>query len=48
MMKGLFNRLKSKGKTKLYEGEVVDLIEKYRVSETLAYDGVPTVYYAIY
>ena len=30
-----------------YEGDVVDLREKYRVSEKQAYDKVPTVYYDI-
>ena len=32
---------------KTYEGEVVDLREKYRVSERSSYDGVPTVYYDV-
>ena len=32
---------------KVYEGPVVDLKERYRVSEKTAYDGVPTVYYDI-
>ena len=31
----------------LYEGHIVDLKERYRVSERTAYDGVPTVYYDI-
>lgn len=31
-----------------YEGEVVDLVKKYYLSEDNAYDGVPTVYYDIY
>lgn len=31
----------------IYEGEVVDLREKYRVSETEAFDGVACVYYDI-
>ena len=30
-----------------YEGPIVDLKERYRVSEKTAYDGVPTVYYDI-
>jgi tagatose 1,6-diphosphate aldolase len=34
-------------KKKRYEGRVVDLQEKYRVSEKTSYDGVPTVYYDI-
>lgn len=34
-------------KKKRYEGDVVDLKEKYRVSEKQAFDGVPTVYYDI-
>ena len=32
---------------KIYEGPVVDLKERYRVSEKTAYDGVPAVYYDI-
>lgn len=32
---------------KIYEGEVVDLREKYRISESTAYDGVATIYYDI-
>ncbi len=32
---------------KVYEGPVVDLKERYRVSERTAYDGVPAVYYDI-
>ena len=32
---------------KVYEGPVVDLKERYRVSEKTAYDGVPAVYYDI-
>lgn len=31
-----------------YEGEVVDIREKYRTDEKSAFDGVPTVYYDIY
>ncbi|MBR5341214.1 MAG: GNAT family N-acetyltransferase [Erysipelotrichaceae bacterium] len=34
-------------KKKAYEGDIVDLKERYRVSEATAYDGVPTVYYDI-
>ena len=34
-------------KKKIYEGPVVDLRERYRVSEETAYDGVPTVFYDI-
>ncbi len=34
-------------KRKIYEGDVVDLRERYRVDEKTAYDGVPTVYYDI-
>ena len=30
-----------------YVGSVVDLKERYRVDEKMAYDGVPTVYYDI-
>ena len=41
---GMFNFFKSK---KIYEGHIVDLKERYRVSERTAYDGVPTVYYDI-
>ena len=32
---------------KIHEGDVVDLKERYRVSEKTAFDGVPTVYYDI-
>ena len=32
---------------KTYSGEVVDLKERYRVSEKTSYDGVATVYYDI-
>lgn len=39
---------KKKLSNKRYPGEVVDLIEKYKVSEKEAYDGVPAVYYDIY
>lgn len=42
---GLFDRFLKK---KYHEGPIVDLKEKYRVSEREAYDGVPTVYYDIY
>ena len=34
-------------KKRFYESETVDLKERYRVSEQMAYDGVPTVYYDI-
>ena len=34
-------------KKKVYEGDVVDLREKYRVSEAMAYDGIATIYYDI-
>lgn len=39
-----FNRLLKK---KIYKGEVVSLLESYRVDEKTSYDGVPTVYYDI-
>ncbi len=32
---------------KIHEGDVVDVRERYRVSEKTAFDGVPTVYYDI-
>ena len=32
---------------KIYEGDIVDLKERYRVDEKSAYDGVPTVYYDV-
>lgn len=32
----------------VYQGEVVDLIERARVSEKSSFDGVPTVFYDIY
>lgn len=41
---GLLSFLHSK---KTYEGDVVDIRERYRVSRQLAYDGVATVYYDI-
>jgi len=34
-------------KKPIYEGGIVDLKERYRVSEMMAYDGIPTVYYDI-
>lgn len=34
-------------KKKIYEGEVVNLKESYRVDEETSYDGIPTVYYDI-
>ncbi|MDO4940791.1 MAG: GNAT family N-acetyltransferase [Erysipelotrichaceae bacterium] len=33
---------------KRYTGDVVDLVEDYRVDERNSYDGVPTIYYKIY
>ncbi len=33
---------------KRIKGEVVDLIERYRVSEKSSFDGVPTIYYNIF
>ena len=41
---GFFDFFREK---KIYKGDVVDLKEKYRVSEKQAYDRVPTVYYDI-
>ena len=35
-------------KKKTYYGDVVYLVENYRVDEKSAYDGVPTIYYDIY
>lgn len=32
----------------LHKGEVVDLVERARVSEKASFDGVPTVFYDIY
>ena len=40
----MFGLFKSK---KIYEGEIVDLKERYRVDKQTAYDGVPTIYYDI-
>ena len=40
----MFGLFRSKKK---YEGEIVDLKERYRVDKQEAYDGVPTVYYDI-
>lgn len=48
-MKKLFNSLNSKKQEEIiYPGEIIDLKEKYRISEALAFDGVPTVYYDMY
>ena len=41
---GIFDKFFKKKK---YEGEVVSLIESYRVDEKTSFDGVPTVYYDI-
>lgn len=41
---GILSLFKQK---QIYEGEIVDLKERYRVSEKTAYDGVATVYYDI-
>lgn len=32
---------------KIYEGKVVDLKERYRISKKEAYDGIPTIFYDI-
>lgn len=40
----IFNYFNQK---KRYNGDIVDLKERYRVSEKTAYDGVPTIYYDI-
>lgn len=42
-MLGLLDRKKH-----LYKGEIVDLVERARVSEKASFDGVPTVFYDIY
>lgn len=42
-MLGLLDREKH-----LYKGEIVDLVERARVSEKTSFDGVPTVFYDIY
>ena len=42
-MLGLLDRKKH-----LYKGEIVDLVERARVSEKTSFDGVPTVFYDIY
>lgn len=48
-MKTLINTLfKRNNNEDRYEGEVVDLVKRYFLSEDNAYDGVPTVYYDIY
>ncbi|MBQ6559802.1 MAG: GNAT family N-acetyltransferase [Erysipelotrichaceae bacterium] len=41
---GFFDLFREK---KVYEGEIVDLRERYRVSAKQAYDGIATVYYEI-
>lgn len=47
-MKKLINSFKRQTTKKIYEGDVVDLWESFSVSESLALDGIPTVYYGIY
>ena len=47
-MNKLINTLKKKPKKKIYEGEVIDLWEKFKVSQNTAFDGIPTVYYDMY
>ena len=42
-MLGLLDRKKH-----LYKGEIVDLVERARVSEKASFDGVPTIFYDIY
>ena len=42
-MLGLLDRKKH-----LYKGEIVDLVERARVSEKASFDGVSTVFYDIY
>lgn len=42
-MLGLLDR-----KKRLYKGEIVDLVERARVSEKTSFDRVPTVFYDIY
>ena len=42
-MLGLLDRKKH-----LYKGEIVDLVERARVSEKTSFDGVPTIFYDIY
>ena len=34
-------------KKNFYEGEVVDLREKYHISKQEAYDGIPTIFYDV-
>lgn len=41
---GIFDNLFKKN---IYTGENVSLKERYRTSETTAYDGIPTIYYDI-
>ena len=47
-MNRLINTFKKREKEKWIRGDIVDLKEKYRLSEKTAFDGVPTVYYDIY
>ena len=49
-MKKLVNTFYQKAKEKeiWIKGDIVDLKEKYRLSEKTAFDGVPTIYYDIY
>lgn len=42
-MLGLLDRKKH-----LYKGEIVDLVERARISEKTSFDGVPTIFYDIY
>lgn len=47
-MEKLLESLKlKKDNSKIYKGEIVDLKERYKVSENSAFDGVPTIYYDI-
>ena len=47
-MKNFFEAMLFEHEDKLYEGERIDLRQRYSVSEKEAFDGVATVYYDIY
>lgn len=47
-MNKILYKLGLQSESPCFEGEVVDLRERRRISEAEAYDGVPTVYYDIY
>ncbi len=47
-MKKIFSKLLKSANDDYRYGPIVDLKERYRLSELMAYDGIPTVFYSIY